>query len=413
MTGAKTFMPKGAPQAAGPWHENTGAGPLAGVRVLDASINILVPVCTQILGDMGADVIKLESPEGDQNRSIGPARHPGMSALYLSMNRNKRSVVLNLKKPRAKDALAKLVASADVFVHSMRPGAAQRLGIDYASIAAINPRIVYGSAPGYRPDGPDRDRPAYDDVIQGESGLADMGTAAFGEPRYVPTALADKLCGQVLAGAIAMALYHRERTGEGQEVTVPMLETVTAFNLLDHQWGAVFEPPQGGFGYNRLLTPLRRPFPTSDGHMCIMASNDEQWRRLLIAVELPALADDPRFAKLVDRAMNIEELYRHLTASLATRTTADWDKRLYEADIPHAPVRLLRGMAADPYFEQTGFFRRYEHPSEGALMGVYNPVQLSKSPPTWRSHQPMLGEHTADILGDLGYDAATIDNMRR
>ena len=394
-----------AESEAGPWRENVGAGPLAGLRVVDLTINVLGPVCTQILGDMGADIIKIESPEGDQNRSIGPARQPGMSALYMSMNRNKRSIVLNLKKQIAKEALHRLVASADVFVHSMRPGAAARLGIDYKSIAATNPRVVYGSAPGYRPDGPYRDRPAYDDVIQGESGLAAMCAAAFGEPRYVPSALADKFCGHVLASSIAMALYHRERTGEGQEVVVPMLETMTAFNMLDHMWGAQFDPPQGGFGYNRLLTPLRRPFPTSDGHMCIMASNDDQWRRLLIALDLAPLADDPRFTKLVNRASNIEELYSHVTGQLAKRTTADWDAVLLEADIPHAPVRPLQAMGADPYLVETGFFRHYEHPSQGPMMGTGSSVQFSKTPPTWRSHQPTLGEHTVSVLHQLGFHA--------
>lgn len=385
-----------------PWVKERASGPLSGIRVVDLSINILGPVCTQIMGDMGADIVKVESPEGDQNRSIGPARHPGMSALYLSMNRNKRSIVLNLKDEAQRWALWKLVETADVFVHSMRPGAAKRLGIDYASVARVNPYIVYGSAPGYRPDGPYRDRPAYDDVIQGESGIAAMGTAAFGEPRYVPSAIADKLCGQILAGSLAMALFHRERTGEGQEVTVPMLETVTAFNMLDHQWGAVFEPAQGGFGYNRLLTPLRRPFATADGHMCIMASNDDQWRRLLIALELPQLADDPRFAKLVNRATNIEELYKHVMRQMLTQDTEEWDRRLFAADIPHAPVRQFKDMSTDPYFTNTHFFEHYDHPSEGAMMGPPNPVQFSKSPPSWRSHQPTLGEHTEQILAALG-----------
>lgn len=400
-------------EQAGPWRANAGAGPLAGLRVVDLTINILGPVCTQILGDMGADIIKVESPEGDQNRSIGPAVEPGMSALYMSMNRNKRSVMLNLKKPEAKEVLRQLVAEADVFVHSMRPGAAARLGIDYKSISAINPRIVYGSAPGYRPDGPYRDRPAYDDVIQGESGIAAMFGRAFGEPRYVPSALADKFCGHILASSISMALYHRERTGEGQEVVVPMLETMTNFNLLDHLWGAQFDPPLAGLGYNRLLMPQRRPFPTSDGHMCIMASNDEQWRRLLIATGLAPLADDPRFAKLVNRAQNIEELYKHLNEQLATRTTAEWDQILFDADIPHAPVRPLDTMASDPYLVETGFFRKYTHPTQGEMLGTVNPVQFSKTPPTWRSHQPVLGEHTQSVLEELGYDEQGIDAITR
>lgn len=291
----------------------------------------------------------------------------------------------------------------------MRPGAAERLGIDYAAIAALNPRIVYAYGPGYRPDGPNRDRPAYDDVIQGQSGIASMCEMAFGEPRYLPTVLADKLCGHVLAGAIAMALYHRERTGVGQEVVVPMLETVLAFNMLDHQWGASFSPPIGGMGYNRLFTTHRRPFATADGHMCIMASNDEQWRRLLAAIERPELAGDPRFARLVDRARNIEALYAIVVAEMQKRTNAEWDARLTEADIPHAPVLRLSEMATDPYLAGTGFFEPYEHPSEGAMVRTINPLQFSATPPRRRRHPPRLGEHTGEVLARLGYDPAEVE----
>lgn len=396
----------------GPWRTEPAPGPLAGVRVVDLTINILGPVATQILGDMGADIIKVESPSGDQNRFIGPARNEGMGALYMTMNRNKRSVVLDLKKPNARDALRRLVQSADVFTHSMRSGAAARLGVDYASIAGINPSIVYGYAPGYDPRGPLRDRPAYDDVIQGESGMASLGRMAFGEPRYFPSAVADKLCGQILAGSIAMALFHRERSGEGQEVAVPMLESVTAFNLLDHQWGGVFDPPKGGFGYNRLLMPSRRPFATSDGHMCIMASNDEQWHRLLVALDLPELAADPRFAKLVNRARNVEELYERVAEQMLLHSTEEWKRRLLAADIPHAPVRELDAIARDDYFVETGFLRSYTHPSEGPMKGAPNPVRFSKTPASWRSHQPAHGEHTDEILSGLGYDPAEIAALK-
>ena len=351
----------------GPWDESGAApGALAGVRIVDLTINILGPVSTQMLGDMGADVIKVESPDGDQNRHIGPQRNPQMSALYLTMNRNKRAIVLNLKNAEAREALFRLVDGADVFVHSMRPGAAARLGIDYATIAARNPRIVYAYAPGYRPDGPYRDRPAYDDVIQGESGIASMCEQAFGEPRYFPAAIADKLCGHVLAGAIGMALFSRERTGKGQEVVVPMLETMLAFNMLDHQWGAVFDPPEGGFGYNRLMTPFRRPFATSDGHMCIMASNDDQWQRLLAALGRPELAEDPRFAKLVNRARNIEALYAIVVGEMGKRTTEDWDRRLAEADIPHAPMRRLAELGADPVSAGDGLLPALRAPERRA-----------------------------------------------
>jgi formyl-CoA transferase len=396
----------------GAWREaDSSEGPLAGVRIVDLTINVLGPVATQILADAGADVIKVESPAGDQNRHIGPSRTPMMGALYMTMNRNKRSVVMNLKKKSAKEALFRLVREADVFVHSMRSSAAERLGVDYKTVAEQNPSIIYAYAPGYRPDGPARDRPAYDDVIQGESGIASMCERAFGEPRYLPTVLADKLCGQVLSNAISMALFCRERTGVGQEVVVPMLETVLAFNMLDHQWGAIFDPPDGGMGYNRLFTPHRRPFKTADGHMCIMASNDEQWQRLLAAVGRSDLSDDPRFARLVNRARNIEALYAVLNEQLIGRTNEEWDKRLSEADIPHAPVKKLEELLTDPYLEATGFFQHAQHPTEGALVRTSNPMMFSKTPTGYRLPQPKLGEHSDQVLGSLGFSNTEIGEI--
>ncbi len=234
-------------------------------------------------------------------------------------------------------------------------------------------------------------RPAYDDVIQGESGVASMCERAFGEPRYLPTVLADKLCGQVMSNAISMALFCRERTGIGQEVVVPMLETVQAFNMLDHQWGAIFDPPDGGMGYNRLFTPHRRPYPTADGHMCIMASNDDQWQRLLAAVGRPDLSDDPRFARLIDRARNIDALYTVLIEQLADRTNEEWSKRLSEADIPHAPVKKLEDLLTDPYLEATGFFQHVDHPSEGSLVGAGGPRCSPRRRPARGSRSPDLG----------------------
>ena len=239
-------------------------GPLAGIRVIDLTVAVLGPVATQILGDLGAEIIKIEPPEGEMMRGIGPARNPGMAAYYLNVNRNKKSVVLDLKQPRAREALLRLAATADVFVHNMRPGAAERLGIDYAAISAVNPRIVYAWASGYRKDGPERDRAAFDDVIQGESGLAAINGGPDDPPRYVPMVVGDKLCGYVLASSVGMALFHRERTGKGQEIHVPMLETMVAFNMVDHLWHGVFGEPEKGLGYPRMLTPWRRPYATAD-----------------------------------------------------------------------------------------------------------------------------------------------------
>src|SRR5260221_208453 len=295
--------------------------PLAGIRVINWTIAVLRPGATQILGDMGAEVIKVETPDGDPTRYLGPARHPGMAAYFLNVNRNKKSVVLDLKLPAARAAILRLAATADVFVHNLRPGAAVRLGIDYPTLAAANPRLVYAWASGYRPDSAARDRAAFDDVIQGESGLAALNKGTDGEPRYVPMVVCDKVCGHVLAGAVGMALFARERTGRGQEVHVPMMETMSAFNLVDHLWHGVFGEPEKGLGYPRMLTPYRRPYATRDGHVCLLATTDRQWRNLFAAIDCAELADDPRFATIAGRTANIDELYALLAERMLRRST--------------------------------------------------------------------------------------------
>jgi crotonobetainyl-CoA:carnitine CoA-transferase CaiB-like acyl-CoA transferase len=387
------------------------SGPLCGMRVVDLTQFILGPVATQILGDYGADVIKIEAPEGDLNRKIGPARYPGMTAMFLGMNRSKRSVVLNLKRPQALEALNRMVADADVFVHSMRPSSAERLGIGYKAIAARNPRIVYAFAPGYRQDGPCRDRPAYDDVIQGESGIAGISELAFGEPRYLPTVIADKFCGHILASSIGMALVHRERTGEGQEVQVPMLETMMSFNLIEHLWTGAFADPPGELGYDRALMSHRRPFATLDGHICLMATSDTQWRGLFTACGRPELADDPRFATLDERSKRFAELYQLIGQEMAKRTTAEWQKRLDAADVPNGVARKLRDLPSDPYIVETGFLQRYTHPQAGPMVTPSIPVHFSKSRARIQGPPPTLGEHTHSVLSEMGYTDAQIERM--
>lgn len=385
------------------------SGPLAGIRVIEVAIAVLGPVAAQVLGDMGAEVIKVETPEGDPMRQIGPARNPGMAAYFLNVNRNKKSLVLDLKRLSAREAILRLAATADVFLHNMRPGAAARLGIDYRAIAAANPRIVYAWASGWRPDTPAAERAAFDDVIQGESGLAALNGGADG-PRYVPMVVGDKVSGHVLAGAVAMALYARERTGKGQEVHVPMMETMAAFNLVDHLWHGVFGEPEKGLGYPRMLTPWRRPYATADGYICLLATTDRQWRNLFAAIDCAAMID-PRFCSIPARTANIDALYTILGERMRGRSTAEWRERLDAADVPNGVVNDMMAVATHPDLHASGFFEPYEHPSEGRCVAMPYPVVFSDSPGGQRLPPPRLGEHNGEILGALGYSAAEIADI--
>lgn len=387
-------------------------GPLAGVRVVDLTAVVLGPVATQILGDLGAEVIKVEPPEGDVMRALGPARHPGMGAYFLNINRNKKSVVLDLKRPAARAALLRLAATADVFVHNMRPGAAARLGIDYQAVAAANPRLIYAAASGWRADGPQADRGAFDDIIQGESGFAALNKDSDGSPRYAPMVIADKLTGYVLASMVGMALYAREKTGEGQEIHVPMADTMAAFNLVDHLWHGVFGEPEKGLGYPRMLTPHRRPYATTDGHICLLATSDRQWRNLFGALGHPDLADDPRFATIEHRTANIDALYEWLAGVLKTRSTAEWKQRFDAADVPNGAVNDLMGVVRDPYLNDAGFFQPLDHPSEGRLTTMPFPVSFSETRLDQNQPPARLGEHTEAVLGELGFSASEIAAIR-
>ncbi len=379
-------------------------GPLDGFRVLDLSSVVLGPLATQVLGDLGAEVIKIESPEGDTTRRTGPQRSPGMAALFMGVNRNKRSAVLDLKQAAARDALWRLIDRADVFLHSIRPQKIARLGFGHESVCERNPRIVYAGLHGYRTDGPYGGQPAYDDVIQGRSGSADLMARLVGEPRYMPTIMADKTCALVAAYSVIAALLARERTGRGQFVEIPMFETMAAFNLTEHIYGRAFDPAEAEMGYPRVLVPWRRPYPTSDGYICMLAYTDEQWRRFWREVGRPELIDDPRFDSLKSRSDNIDEVYRTAGECLGERTSAEWAEVFERLEIPAAPVATLEGLMEDPHLDAVGFFHRLRHPSEGGVVLTDPPVRFSAAGGDTgiRRLQPRFGEHSAEVLAEAG-----------
>ena len=383
-------------------------GPLAGLRVLDLSSVVLGPMAAQYLGDMGADVVKVEPPEGDVTRMIGPRRSDLMGALFLANNRNKRSVVLDLKREPAREALRDLVRTSDVLLHSVRTPAAVRLGLDYESLSALNSRLVFCHLLGFSDSGAYAGRAAYDDIVQSLAGLAMLQKVPAGEPRYIPSILADKTTAVHAAYAIALALFARERTGRGQRVGVPMLETMVAFTAAEHLGGYIFEPPLGPMGYQPVRLGMRRPFKTTDGYLCFMPYTDGHWRRFLDLIDEPAIASDPRFMTMAGRQANIELVWAEVGRQLARRSNAEWLALIGQTDIPFAVLNELEDLIDDPHLESVGFWHMGEHPSEGLLRLPANPIEMSLTPPSIRRLPPRLGEHTAELLGELGYDRERI-----
>jgi len=387
-------------------------GPLDGIRIIDVTTVLLGPYGTQILGDMGADVIKVEAPPtGDIARNMGTVRRSGMGGIFLNANRNKRSVALDLKHEAAKEMLRRLVATADVFVHNMRPQAIERLGFDYPAVSAIKPEIVYVGAYGFGQAGPYRAKPAYDDAIQAASGLASLFAMRDGTPQYVPAAVADKLVGVTLSQAVALALLHRERTGKGQFVEVPMFEVLVSFNLVEHINGAAYEPAIGQLGYQRVTTPSRRPFKTRDGYVCILPYTDAQWLAFFTAVGRPEMMKLPGFATYSARVHTVDELYGFVGSETPKRTTAEWVEICERGEIPCMPVADIQSLMEDEHLKAVGMFESHHHPSEGPTVLVRPPVSFSQSPADIRRHAPSFGEHGEELARELGYDAAAIRHL--
>lgn len=382
--------------------EASAGGPLRGVRVIDLTTMVMGPYCTQIMADMGADVIKVEPPEGDATRYISAGPAPDMSGVFVNVNRGKRGIVLDLRTDEGKAAMAALIATADVFIHSMRAKAIAKLGLDYPAVAALNPGIVYTNCYGYGRRGPDGDRPAYDDTIQAECGLPAVQQQLTGRADYVGTIMADKIAGLTALYATMMALFHRERTGQGQEVEVAMFETMASFMLVEHANGAMFDPPLGPAVYPRTVAPNRRPYDTSDGQIAALIYNDKHWNAFIDAVQPPWASE--QYATLAQRAQRIDTIYGLVAETMKERTTAQWLKLLGELEIPAAPLNTPGDLFDDPHLNAVGLFETVETPN-GPVRFPGVPTWLSGTPGRVAGPAPELGAHTAAVLAELGLGA--------
>ena len=388
------------------------AGPLAGIRVLDLTSVVLGPLATQILGDYGADVIKVESLQGDLIRANGVSRHRGMSSIYLAINRNKRSVAIDLKSPAGRDAVLRLVAGVDVLVHNMRVEAIERLGLGYAAVAAIKPDIVYCVATGFGQDGPDAHRPAFDDVIQAACGMAALIGHDREQPDFAPSLIADKTAGMAVVNAVLAALFHRERSGQGQHVEVPMLETMVAFTMAEHLGGLSFDPPLAKAGYARLLAGGRKPAPTSDGHVAMLPYTTDHWVAFFAAVGREDLARKYNLHDRQERSARVAELYADMTSITRQMSTDECLALCDRLDLPATRIYGIDDLPSHPHLKAVGLFQPLAHPSEGATITVRPPTRFAVTPASVRLAAPRLGEHTVEVLREAGVDDATLARLR-
>jgi len=386
---------------------------LAGIKILDLTTVVLGPYATLLLGDLGADVIKIETLEGDAFRSVRPGRSAEMGAGFLNLNRNKRSLAINLRDPEARQAFEQLVASADVLTHNMRTASAERLGIGFSRLREVNPRLVYCSTPGFGSDGPDADQPAYDDTIQARSGLAFLNASASGEPRFLPTIAADKVGGLHLAIAVLAGLAARDRQQRAVSIEVPMFESLVSFVLIEQLAGRSFDPPIGGMSYDRLTSPHRKPHRTGDGYISILPYSTEHWRAFFRLIGRPDMCDDPRVVDPVVRSQNVSALYAMVSEAMPRNSTAEWLALLVEHDIPCAPVSRLEDLLTDDHLQSVGMFRNAMHPSEGNLVSVRSPFQTKGDRAVPDKPAPRIGADSRSVLSEAGLDDAVIERLVR
>lgn len=389
------------------------SSPLDGVRIVEMTSVVLGPYACQILGDLGAEIIKIEPPTGDSNRNLGPYRtHSDMASLFINCNRNKRSLVLDLKSDNGREAVLKIIEKADVVIHNFRPGAMQRLGLDYDALREINPQLIYCATYGYSKKGPYGEKGALDDSIQAISGVAALAEMVLGEPRYMPTVLADKTTGLFVAQAVLAALFHRERTGQGQEIEVPMFESMVSYVMVEHLFGQTFEPPIGKAGYVRLMAEHRKPYRCKDGlYLAVLPYWDAHWRTFCELSGRPELADDPRFIDMRRRLQNINESYRVTGEILASRDRQEWIDLFGETNVPMNVVNGLDDLVDDPHLVATGFWKMADHPQEGRIRMAPYPANFSVTPASIRRMAPRLGEHSVEILREVGVSEPVIDAM--
>jgi crotonobetainyl-CoA:carnitine CoA-transferase CaiB-like acyl-CoA transferase len=387
--------------------------PLEGIRVVDMTSVVVGPLCTQTLADYGADVVKLEAPPGgDIARTLaGRGVTPLMSGKFVHLNRNKRSLALDLKKPGGKEALQRLLKISDVLVWNVRPPAMARLGLSYEDVKAINPKIVYVGMFGFGQDGRYRNKPAYDSIIQGSAGVAALNHMAMGEPRYLPMVMADRSVGLIATQMILLALFNRERTGEGAAIEIPMFENMAKYVLEEHMYLNTFDPPLGPMGDPRLIDPNARPLKTKDSWVCITANTNAQAFAVFEAIGRPELKDDPRFNTVAARFKNVRDYFAIRAEGLLQKTTAEWVEIFDRLDVPAMPYHTLESLMEDPHLTEVGFFQTREHPTEGRIRNMRLPNRTSFSARAQWQGAPKLGQHSVAVLQEAGLSPREIDAL--